>query len=230
MRVLADESRMVQLLGDLTDVIARDVAAKSTGPWALVGIRSRGDILAERLAASLKPDHVGTLDITLYRDDLSEVTTQPVVRTTEIPFAIDGLDVVLVDDVIMSGRSIRAALQSLMDLGRPRRVWLAVLVDRGQRELPIQPDFVALDLSGSADDRSSASSPTASNSIDGKPEGRGGARVAEAVQPDELVTVRIKPTDSEDAIVVVQSAAKTSDPTDTSSDPNTSGTQPGGAM
>lgn len=214
MRVLADESRMVQLLGDLTDVIARDVTAKATGQWALVGIRSRGDILAQRLATALKPDHVGTLDITLYRDDLSEVTNQPVVRTTEIPFAIDGLDVVLVDDVIMSGRSIRAALQSLMDLGRPRRVWLAVLVDRGQRELPIQPDFVALDLSGSADDRITAD---AQAIADGNPTGRGGARVAEAVQSDELVTVRIKPTDSEDAIVVVRTGEQASK-------------QPGGAM
>lgn len=202
MRVLADESRMAQLLGDLADVIARDVTAKADGPWALVGIRSRGDILAARLATGLKPDHVGTLDITLYRDDLSEVTNQPVVRTTEIPFAIDGLDVVLVDDVIMSGRSIRAALQSLMDLGRPRRVWLAVLVDRGQRELPIQPDFVALDLSGNADDRSVQSDAAV------KSEGRGGASVAEAVQPTELVTVRIKPTDSEDAIVVVPGGAQ----------------------
>lgn len=195
MRVLADETRMAELLGNLADAISQNVAAGADAPIAIVGIRSRGDILATRLAESLKPDHVGTLDITLYRDDLSEVTNQPVVRTTEIPFAIDGLDVVLVDDVIMSGRSIRAALQSLMDLGRPRRVWLSVLVDRGQRELPIQPDFVALDLSGRADRRSSADSN----------EGRGGGRVDEAVQPDELVAVHIRPTDAEDAIIVVPS-------------------------
>ncbi|MCC7146145.1 MAG: bifunctional pyr operon transcriptional regulator/uracil phosphoribosyltransferase PyrR [Phycisphaeraceae bacterium] len=113
-----------------------------------MGIRSRGDIIAGQLAKQLKPDHVGTLDITLYRDDLSGVAAQPVVRTTEIPFAIDDLDVVLVDDVLMTGRSVRAAIQSLMDLGRPRRIWLAVLVDRGGRELPIAADFVGMDLRG----------------------------------------------------------------------------------
>ena len=212
MRVLADESRMAQLMGDLAKAISDDVATRSEGPWALVGIRSRGDILAERLAEQLQPDHVGTLDITLYRDDLSEVTNQPVVRTTEIPFAIDGIDVVLVDDVIMSGRSIRAALQSLMDFGRPRRIWLATLVDRGQRELPIQPDFVALDLSGGAADRS-----TSATSV-----GRGGGELAEAVHPTELVSVRIKPTDEEDAIMV--EPTKYSDPEEAST-----GSQVGGA-
>lgn len=199
MRTLADESRMAQLLGKLADAISHDVTEHSEGPWALVGIRSRGDIIAERLATTLKPDHVGTLDITLYRDDLSEVTTQPVVRTTEIPFAIDGIDVVLVDDVIMSGRSIRAALQSLMDIGRPRRIWLATLVDRGQRELPIQPDFVALDLSGNAENRSDSEASV----------GRGGGKLSDAIKADERVSVQIKPTDSEDAIVVESASEPT---------------------
>src|SRR5690606_13095379 len=108
-----------------------------------------GDLLAQRLSQRL-PHHppvgVGSLDITLYRDDLSEIGPQPIVRTTQIDFDIDALDLVLVDDVLMTGRSVRAALESLMDIGRPRRVWLAVLVDRGGRELPITPDFVALDL------------------------------------------------------------------------------------
>ena len=94
---------------------------------------------------------MGVLDITLYRDDLSEVASQPIVQTTEIPFDVDGKDVILVDDVLMTGRSIRAALSSLMDFGRPRRVWLAVLVDRGGRELPIAADFVALDYSEGAE-------------------------------------------------------------------------------
>ncbi len=118
---------------------------------------------------------IGTLDITLYRDDLSEIGPQPVVRTTEIDFPIDGLNVVLIDDVLMTGRSIRAALQSLMDLGRPRRVWLGVLVDRGGRELPIGPDFVSLDLTEGAD---------------------------EALAPGAKVQVMVKPTDERDAVVV----------------------------
>ena len=118
--------------------------ASPDSAWAVVGVRSRGDVLARRVADRLGIGRVGTLDITLYRDDLSELASQPVVRTTEIDFAIDGLDLVLIDDVIMTGRSIRAALQSVMDLGRPRRVWLAVLVDRGGRELPITPDYAAL--------------------------------------------------------------------------------------
>lgn len=147
---IADAKRVQELIDALAGVIERDVVrhdARAAGPWALVGIRSRGDVLARRLAPMLRPDHVGALDITLYRDDLSEVASQPIVRTTEVPFDIDGLDVVLVDDVLMTGRSVRAALQSLMDLGRPRRVWLSVLVDRGGRELPIAPDHAALDLS-----------------------------------------------------------------------------------
>ncbi len=152
MRAIADATRVQELIEALAAAIQRDVASPAPDgsgarPWALVGLRSRGDVLARRLAQILDPPHLGTLDITLYRDDLSEVASQPIVRTTEMPFDVDGLDVVLVDDVLMTGRSIRAALQSIMDLGRPRRVWLSVLVDRGGRELPIAPDHVALDLS-----------------------------------------------------------------------------------
>jgi len=149
MQLLADEARVGELIDNLAESIGRDVvnsAGEATG-WALVGIRSRGDVLAQRLAEKLQPDHLGALDITLYRDDLSEIGPHPVVRTTEIPFVIDKLNIVLVDDVLMTGRSVRAALQSLMDLGRPHRVWLSVLVDRGGRELPITPDHVALDVS-----------------------------------------------------------------------------------
>lgn len=147
MRTLADEKQVADLIETLAKAIAADVGA-SPHPWALVGIRTRGAVLAERLAKRLQPDLIGTLDITLYRDDLSELADQPIVRETVIPFSVDGLNIVLVDDVLMTGRSIRAALQSLMDLGRPRRVWLSVLVDRDGRELPIAADHVALDLSG----------------------------------------------------------------------------------
>lgn len=202
MRVLADEQRVAELVDDLGKAVMRDMAnAKARGDnakWAIIGIRSRGDVLASRLAAKVKPDLVGTLDITLYRDDLSELASQPIVRPTEIPFSIDGVNVVLVDDVLMSGRSVRAALQLLMDLGRPKRVWLIVLVDRGQRELPISPDHVALDLSGSAAHRASG----------GHTIGRGGGELADAVAADERVSVKIKPTDSEDAIVIHPAKSK----------------------
>ncbi|MEX2215488.1 MAG: bifunctional pyr operon transcriptional regulator/uracil phosphoribosyltransferase PyrR [Phycisphaeraceae bacterium] len=204
MRVIADETRVAALVDELTQAIAREMAdARAAGdaaPWALIGIRSRGDDLARRMAVKLKPEQFGTLDITLYRDDLSEISSQPIVRPTEIPFSLDGLNVVLVDDVLMSGRSVRAALQLLMDLGRPKRVWLAVLVDRGRRELPIAPDHVALDLSGSARSRAARAA---------KPSlGRGGGELADAVDADELVLVKLKPTDDDDAIVVAPAKMK----------------------
>lgn len=114
---------------------------------ALVGIRRRGGPLAERLATAIETIEgtrppVGVLDITLYRDDLTTLSSQPEVRGTHVPFDVTGLNVVLVDDVIYTGRTVRAALDALMDLGRPRRIQLAVLVDRGHRELPIKADFV----------------------------------------------------------------------------------------
>ena len=116
---------------------------------ALVGIRTRGVPIARRLARALKEingDDVptGALDITLYRDDLmrNPVGPQPVIRRTEIPFSIDDRKILLVDDVLYTGRTIRAALDALIDFGRPRGIQLVVLVDRGHRELPIQADFV----------------------------------------------------------------------------------------
>ena len=114
---------------------------------ALVGIRTRGLFLAERLAAMLehilqKEIPLGALDITLYRDDLSELAGSPIVRPTEIPFTLKDRTLVLVDDVIFTGRTIRAALDALFAHGRPRRVQLCVLIDRGHRELPIQADYV----------------------------------------------------------------------------------------
>lgn len=133
--------------------LCREIAAAfgNDQSLVLVGIRSRGLPLAERLAQMLgnslnKEIPVGVLDITLYRDDLTEKAGSPIVRPTEIPFALTGRTVVLVDDVLFTGRTVRAGMDALLDHGRPKRVWLAALVDRGGRELPIQPDFVGLKL------------------------------------------------------------------------------------
>jgi pyrimidine operon attenuation protein/uracil phosphoribosyltransferase len=118
-----------------------------TGDLALIGVRRRGVPLADRLARLIRAFAkvnvpVGTLDITLYRDDLSTVAWQPVVQSTDISFAVDDRDIVLVDDVLYTGRTARAAMNALFDLGRPKRVRLCVLVDRGHRELPIEATFV----------------------------------------------------------------------------------------
>lgn len=114
------------------------------GYLAFIGIRRRGVPLAERLAALVGGSEVpvGAIDITLYRDDLQMIADTPIVRGTDIAFDINGRSVILVDDVIFTGRTVRAALSELLDYGRPRSIQLAVLIDRGQRELPIQPDFV----------------------------------------------------------------------------------------
>lgn len=129
--------------------LAHEIVEKSggTADLALIGIRRRGVPLSQRLAQSIRgfagvEVPVGTLDITLYRDDLSTVAPQPVVQSTEIPFPVDGRDLVLVDDVLYTGRTVRAAMNGLFDLGRPRRVRLCVLIDRGHRELPIEASFI----------------------------------------------------------------------------------------
>lgn len=131
------------------DRLAHEIVEKSGGAkdLALIGVRRRGIPLAERLAKIIRASSrahvpVGTLDITLYRDDLSTVAPQPVVQASEIPFAIDGSDILLVDDVLYTGRTVRAAMNGLFDLGRPRRIRLCVLIDRGHRELPIEATFV----------------------------------------------------------------------------------------
>ncbi len=121
-------------------------------PLAVVGIRSRGEVLAQRLVDRLhqlgaERIEAGTLDITLYRDDLAERGPQAVLRKTDIPFDIDGCFIILMDDVLHTGRSVRAALDALVDLGRPRAIRLAVLVDRPGRELPIQADYVGIRVS-----------------------------------------------------------------------------------
>ena len=132
--------------------IAHEILERNGGAQDLtvVGLRTRGITLARRLAAKIARIDgatlpVGTLDITLYRDDL-DVRGVPVIRGTDIPFPIKDRVVILVDDVLFTGRTIRAALDALIDLGRPRSIQLAILVDRGHRELPIRPDYVGKNL------------------------------------------------------------------------------------
>jgi pyrimidine operon attenuation protein/uracil phosphoribosyltransferase len=112
-----------------------------------VGIRARGDLIAARLQQAIRANEgidlpLGSLDITLYRDDLTRIGHAPVVRESVIPFSVDDRIVVLVDDVLFTGRTIRAAMDALVDYGRPRAIRLAVLIDRGHRELPIRADYV----------------------------------------------------------------------------------------
>ncbi|MFW6294920.1 MAG: bifunctional pyr operon transcriptional regulator/uracil phosphoribosyltransferase PyrR [Halanaerobium sp.] len=133
--------------------IAHEILEKNKGTedLVLIGIRTRGVPLAERLASKISEIEgvnikTGILDITLYRDDLSTVSQQPIVHRTEIPFDITGKKVVLVDDVLFTGRTVRAALDALIDLGRPKQIQLAIMIDRGHRELPIRADFVGKNL------------------------------------------------------------------------------------
>ncbi|ADI01617.1 MULTISPECIES: bifunctional pyr operon transcriptional regulator/uracil phosphoribosyltransferase PyrR [Syntrophothermus] len=120
---------------------------KGVSDLAMVGIRRRGGPLAERIAQKIKEIEgveipVGVLDITLYRDDLTTLASQPMVHRTEVPFDVTGKVIVLTDDVLYTGRTVRAALDALIDLGRPKCIQLAVLIDRGHRELPIKADYV----------------------------------------------------------------------------------------
>ena len=133
--------------------IAHEIVERNKGAEnvILIGIRSRGIHLARRLASRVKEIEgvevpVGALDITLYRDDLGEEGIHPVLRKTDIPFPVADKAVVLVDDVLYTGRTIRAALDGIIDLGRPRLIQLAVLIDRGHRELPIRADYVGKNL------------------------------------------------------------------------------------
>lgn len=143
--MLMDENQMNRALSRIAhEIIERN---KGVEHVALVGIRRRGVPLAHRLAAKLKEFEgtdipVGTLDITLYRDDLTELASVPLVQKSEVPFKLPGTCVILVDDVLYTGRTVRAALDALLDIGRPSVIQLAVLVDRGHRELPIRADYV----------------------------------------------------------------------------------------
>jgi pyrimidine operon attenuation protein/uracil phosphoribosyltransferase len=147
MPVIMDADRMGRSLMRIAhEILERN---RSCERLALVGIRTRGDVLAKRLAKVLgqianEPLRTGALDITLYRDDVMRHTVgpQPLVRRTEIPFSIDDQKILLVDDVLYTGRTIRAALDALIDFGRPKEIQLVVLVDRGHRELPIKADYV----------------------------------------------------------------------------------------
>lgn len=129
--------------------IAHEIIEKNKGveDIVIIGIERRGVPLAHRLATKIKEIEgvelpIGILDITLYRDDLTTLAYQPVIHKTQIPFSIDNKKIVLVDDVLFTGRTIRAALDALIDIGRPKIIQLAVLVDRGHRELPIRADYV----------------------------------------------------------------------------------------
>ena len=155
MPVVMDAARMSRTLAR----IAHEVAERNRGieELALVGVRTRGVPIARRINDALVGIlgvrvPLGTLDITLYRDDLSRqaVGPQPLVRRTEIPFSIDDRRILLVDDVLYTGRTVRAALDALIDFGRPRSIQLVVLVDRGHRELPIKADYVGKNLPTSA--------------------------------------------------------------------------------
>lgn len=173
MRTSYDEADVKRAIEQLVASVAG--AFKPDQVLNVIGIRTRGDVLAQRMATMLiergfaRVDR-GVLDITLYRDDLSEVGPKPMVRPTRINIDINGHHVLLVDDVLFTGRSARAALDALSDFGRPSAIRLAVLVDRGGRELPIQADFVGLTMRD--------------------------------VPHDHRVNVRFKETDGRDEIVV----------------------------
>lgn len=143
---IMDEAAMLRSITRIShEILERN---GGTEDLVLVGIRRRGAPIASMIAQNIsriegvEPPPVATLDITFYRDDLTTVADQPQIKRSEIPFPIEGKTVVLVDDVIYTGRTTRSAMDALMDLGRPRRIQLAVLIDRGHRELPIRPDYV----------------------------------------------------------------------------------------
>lgn len=144
MKLIADAAEVDRLIASLAEQIR--AGCKDPANVALIGIRRRGDVLAVRLGKHMGIADVGSIDITLYRDDLSETGPMARVGKTSIPFAVDGREVVIVDDVIMTGRSVLAAIREILDFGRPSRLHLAVLVERPEREIPIQAEFVAVRL------------------------------------------------------------------------------------
>ncbi len=181
-RLVMDEDAIRRVLYRLSHEITEE--NKGVDGLMLVGIRTRGVPLAQRLAAMIKEQEkvevpVGILDITFYRDDLTLISPQPVVRSTEIPGRVTEKKIILVDDVLYTGRTVRAALDALMDLGRPRAIKLAVLIDRGHRQLPICADYVGKTIATSA---------------------------------GETVHVLLKETDGEDGIYVEDMSSSTMDP------------------
>lgn len=148
-RIVMEGQQIQQVLERLaTEIVEQTVAPDRL---VLIGIHTGGVFLAQRLQQILEQQFgltppVGTLDITLYRDDWTRLHTQPVVRSTRLPFSVDGKEVLLVDDVLFTGRTIRAALDALIDYGRPSRVRVVTLVDRGHRELPICGQYIGVEL------------------------------------------------------------------------------------
>ena len=147
--LIMDSQKIDRSLGRIAhEILERN---RESANLVLIGIRTRGVFLAERLAGKIQSIEdrkvpVGILDITLYRDDLTTIGPQAILKETKIPFPLDGKKVVLVDDVLFTGRTIRAALDGIIDFGRPEFIQLAVLVDRGHRELPIRPDYVGINI------------------------------------------------------------------------------------
>lgn len=142
---LMNEANVKATLEKMSGQVIKTI--KNIDKLAIIGIRTRGTFLADRISAKIKSmAHIepayGILDITLYRDDLTAIGPQPVVHETRIPFSLTGKTVLLVDDVFYTGRTMRAALDEIMDFGRPALVQIAVLVDRGHHELPIRPDYI----------------------------------------------------------------------------------------
>lgn len=155
-KVVLDEAGIFEKLKELQAAITKEFG-RETANVAIVGIQTRGALLARRLAAALEKQTgqtppLGILDITLYRDDVHAIADQPEVKETDLPFEIDDRPIVLVDDVLFTGRTVRSAMNALIDYGRPQCIRLAVLVDRGHRELPIGADYVGLVLKTSPDD------------------------------------------------------------------------------
>jgi pyrimidine operon attenuation protein / uracil phosphoribosyltransferase len=155
-RVVLDAAKIDQKVRSLLQAILKEFQ-KDLGKLALVGIQTRGAHLARRLARLIheetgKEIPVGILDITLYRDDVHDIAAQPEVKETDLSFDIENRPIVLVDDVLFTGRTVRSALNALIDYGRPQCIRLAVLVDRGHRELPIAADYTGIVLKSQPDD------------------------------------------------------------------------------
>jgi pyrimidine operon attenuation protein / uracil phosphoribosyltransferase len=170
-KVVLDAKGITDKIHQLSQAIAKEFTDQRD-TLALVGIQTRGVIVARRIAAQLRAAWniavpVGVLDITLYRDDVHAIADQPEVKETEIPFDMEDRPVVLVDDVLYTGRTVRSAMNALIDYSRPGNIRLAVLIDRGLRELPIGADYVGLSI---------------------------------ATQKDDVVDVNLKETDDEDSV------------------------------
>ncbi len=152
-RLYLNTKQMDEVLSEM----ARSIAARCTDEFALIGIQSRGVPLAKTLAHHLekitnKTPKVGVVDINLYRDDLTEVSTQPIIQRTEIGFSVQNIGLILVDDVLYTGRTLLAAINTLLGLGRPKYIKLATLIDRGWHELPLEADFVGRKIETRADE------------------------------------------------------------------------------